>query len=300
MAYYGVSVKWGKPPVIGAYPEGKDYRAKTWQHSSPSSGAARCPPHPNRRSYSPYQFEVKGNANSDFPHHHLQHPLQRRHRLSPFGGPGAEQVNKIVAAELPFQQPSSLAGFAGFRLTLVGTRPTPKPPSPNASPTSQAFQAWASETPLPTQCSRPTRFSHTMKSWATPPGRLLGPRPDDQRRPLGLLVHLLPGRTAPQHRRLRQRGPQVRAQGSILHGHFLQQGRRHCQQAPLPDLRASPPKRSSTNWPKPTRGYKLSAKYLPIAGGFNVNSTSRRAWEAMLMGLKNRKLSTLPTAGPPC
>ncbi|KZA03337.1 hypothetical protein HMPREF1326_03000, partial [Akkermansia sp. KLE1605] len=27
------------------------------------------------------------------------------------------QVNKIVAAELPFQQPSSLAGFAGFRLT---------------------------------------------------------------------------------------------------------------------------------------------------------------------------------------
>ena len=35
IAYYGVSVKWGKPPVIGAYPEGKDYRAKTWQHSSP-------------------------------------------------------------------------------------------------------------------------------------------------------------------------------------------------------------------------------------------------------------------------
>ena len=31
IAYYGVSVKWGKPPVIGAYPEGKDYRAKTWQ-----------------------------------------------------------------------------------------------------------------------------------------------------------------------------------------------------------------------------------------------------------------------------
>ena len=35
IAYYGVSVKWGKPPVIGAYPEGKDSRAKTWQHSSP-------------------------------------------------------------------------------------------------------------------------------------------------------------------------------------------------------------------------------------------------------------------------
>ena len=43
VAYYGVSVKWGKPPVIGAYPEGKDYRAKTWQHSSPLFWGGQMP-----------------------------------------------------------------------------------------------------------------------------------------------------------------------------------------------------------------------------------------------------------------
>ena len=66
VAYYGVSVKWGKPPVIGAYPEGKDYRAKTWQHSSPLFWGGQMPTASELgRLYSPYQFEVK-NANSDF------------------------------------------------------------------------------------------------------------------------------------------------------------------------------------------------------------------------------------------
>ena len=118
IAYYGVSVKWGKPPVIGAYPEGKDYRAKTWQHSSPLFWGGQMPTASELgRLYSPYQFEVK-NANSDFFPITISNILSNDGtRLSPFGGPGAEQVNKIVAAELPFQQPSSLAGFAGCRLT---------------------------------------------------------------------------------------------------------------------------------------------------------------------------------------
>ncbi|MGM1147456.1 hypothetical protein ACRSZ9_13090, partial [Akkermansia muciniphila] len=105
-------------PVIGAYPEGKDYRAKTWQHSSPLFWGGQMPTASELgRLYSPYQFEVK-NANSDFFPITISNILSNDGtRLSPFGGPGAEQVNKIVAAELPFQQPSSLAGFAGCRLT---------------------------------------------------------------------------------------------------------------------------------------------------------------------------------------
>ncbi len=169
IAYYGVSVKWGKPPVIGAYPEGKDYRAKTWQHSSPLFWGGQMPTASELgRLYSPYQFEVK-NANSDFFPITISNILSNDGtRLSPFGGPGAEQVNKIVAAELPFQQPSSLAGFAGCRLTPDGTGATPRRPSPSASPTSPACRAWGSATLLPTPCSRPTRSSPTMKSWETP------------------------------------------------------------------------------------------------------------------------------------
>ena len=104
--------------MIGAYPEGKDYRAKTWQHSSPLFWGGQMPTASELgRLYSPYQFEVK-NANSDFFPITISNILSNDGtRLSPFGGPGAEQVNKIVAAELPFQQPSSLAGFAGCRLT---------------------------------------------------------------------------------------------------------------------------------------------------------------------------------------
>ena len=49
-----------------------------------------------RDSYSPYQFEVK-NANSDFFHITISNIISNDGtRLSPFGGPGAEQVTKIV------------------------------------------------------------------------------------------------------------------------------------------------------------------------------------------------------------
>ena len=59
---YGVSVKWGKPPVIGAYPEGKDSRAKTWQHSSPLFWGGQMPPASELgRLYSTYQSDGSTN-----------------------------------------------------------------------------------------------------------------------------------------------------------------------------------------------------------------------------------------------
>lgn len=94
------------------------------------------------RLYSPYQFEVK-NANSDFFPITISNILSNDGtRLSPFGGPGAEQVNKIVAAELPFQQPSSLGrALPDAASPRDGTGATPGRPSPNASPTSPACRA---------------------------------------------------------------------------------------------------------------------------------------------------------------
>ena len=60
-------------------------------------------------SFAGISAEVLRNSEKQFLN--LAEKMCIRDRLSPFGGPGAEQVNKIVAAELPFQQPSSLAGF---------------------------------------------------------------------------------------------------------------------------------------------------------------------------------------------
>ena len=68
------------------------------------------------------------------------------------------------------------------------------------------------------------------------PGGLLGPRPDDQRRPLGLLVRLLPGRPPFQPWGHGQGRTENRSSAGFLHGRFLQQGLRHRQ----PPLHARP------------------------------------------------------------
>ncbi|MEG1740015.1 MAG: hypothetical protein RR250_01715 [Akkermansia sp.] len=121
VAYYGVSAKWSQSPIIGTYPEKGDFRAKTWQHSSPifwggqmGKGASDL-----SRSYSPYQFEVKHfNDRSGFATISIANVLNNTGtRRATFGGPGAESVNKISALELPIHPPYSIAGFAGARLT---------------------------------------------------------------------------------------------------------------------------------------------------------------------------------------
>ncbi len=44
--------------------------------------------------------------------------------------------------------------------------------------------------------------------------------------------------------------------------------------------------------------YRLSASYLTVDGAFNVNSTSPKAWESFLMGLKNSDVPTLDPLSP--
>lgn len=142
---------------------------------------------------------------------------------------------------------------------------------------------------LPIPCFLPTRFSPTTKSWGTPPWGLLGPRPDDQRRPLGLLVRLLlaarpsslggTGREElkPCFSRLSTDASSNRASG-IANRRFL------------PDLQGKPSEAVVEELARTDEGYKHASKYLTVAGGFNVNSTSQRAWEATLLGLKKRRI----------
>ncbi|WP_345783032.1 hypothetical protein, partial [Akkermansia sp. N21169] len=120
VAYFGLSVKWSQSPLIGTYPEDKDYRTKIWQHSSPLFwGGQLIAASDLSRTYSPYQFEVKHHNDPEgFAPITIANVLNNDGtRLSTFGGPGAEQINKISATEIPIHPPYSIAGFAGARLT---------------------------------------------------------------------------------------------------------------------------------------------------------------------------------------
>ena len=292
IAYYGVSVKWGKPPVIGAYPEGKDYRAKTWQHSSPLFWGGQMPTASELgRLYSPYQFEVK-NANSDFFPITISNILSNDGtRLSPFGGPGAEQVNKIVAAELPFQQPSSLAGFAGCRLTPGWYRSD----SRAAIAKRFAYQSGVPGVGIGNAFADPMLpadkvFSHNEimgdaalgdfwdhglmindALWDSWFASSLAARPSS-----------LGGTGREELKTVLQQAFSTDASSNRASGIA---NRRF-----LPDLQGKPSEAVVEELARTDEGYKHASKYLTVVGGFNVNSTSQRAWEATLLGLKKRKI----------
>ena len=292
IAYYGVSVKWGKPPVIGAYPEGKDYRAKTWQHSSPLFWGGQMPTASELgRLYSPYQFEVK-NANSDFFPITISNILSNDGtRLSPFGGPGAEQVNKIVAAELPFQQPSSLAGFAGCRLTPGWYRSD----SRAAIAKRFAYQSGVPGVGIGNAFADPMLpadkvFSHNEimgdaalgdfwdhglmindALWDSWFASSLAARPSS-----------LGGTGREELKTVLQQAFSTDASSNRASGIA---NRRF-----MPDLQGKPSEAVVEELARTDEGYKHASKYLTVAGGFNVNSTSQRAWEATLLGLKKRKI----------
>ena len=252
VAYYGVSVKWGKPPVIGAYPEGKDYRAKTWQHSSPLFWGGQMPTASELgRLYSPYQFEVK-NANSDFFPITISNILSNDGTRLSFGGPGAEQVNKIVAAELPFQQLLQPGRLCRCRLTPDGTGATPGRPSPNASPTSPGRRH--RQRFCRSHASCPTRFSPTTKSWGRRPGDfwdhglMINDASGTPGSRLLLAARLLPALGA------RGKGrTENRSSAGFLHGRFSNRASGIANRRFMPDLQGKPRKLSSKNSPGRTR-----------------------------------------------
>ena len=99
--------------------KGKDYRTKTWQHSSPALwGSALYKPDDQQRQYHPYQLaaiELGAGINRG--------PLDTVngrngvHGLFSAGVGGGENVSFLSVLELPYHPPFSLAGFAGMRLT---------------------------------------------------------------------------------------------------------------------------------------------------------------------------------------
>ncbi|UQT45004.1 hypothetical protein M5E88_01535 [Akkermansia muciniphila] len=128
--------------MIGAYPEGKDYRAKTWQHSSPLFWGGQMPTASELgRLYSPYQFEVK-NANSDFFPITISNILSNDGtRLSPSEGREPSRSTRLSPRSFPSSSPPAWPALPDAASPRDGTGATPGRPSPNASPTSPACRA---------------------------------------------------------------------------------------------------------------------------------------------------------------
>ncbi len=93
--------------------EGKDFRTKSWQHSSPAFwGSVIVNPDDQQRQYHPYQLaalDVGAGMNAC--------PMDNVGNNGMLGiTSDGEQVSFVSVLELPVHPPFSLAGFAGMRL----------------------------------------------------------------------------------------------------------------------------------------------------------------------------------------
>ncbi len=113
IAAVGVVAKSANPSLSARILDGKDYRTKTWQHSSPALwGGALTRPSEQHRQYHPYQLAALnvGTGLSAAPMDNIG-----RNGILGINSEG-EQVSFVSVLELPVHPPFSLAGFAGMRL----------------------------------------------------------------------------------------------------------------------------------------------------------------------------------------
>ncbi len=299
VAYYGISVKWSQNPQIGTYPENKDYRTKIWQHSSPLFwGSQMRNASDLSRTYSPYQFEVKHHNDPEgFAPITIANVLNNDGtRLTTFGGPGAEQVNKISATEIPIHMPYSIAGFAGARLTPGWY--TQGNDSVSTIAKRFSYQSGVPGVGIGNSFSDPMIpadrvFIHSEISGDKEHGDFWD--------------HALMANDGVWDSwfasSISNRPTQIGSNNKEDFTEVLQTviGDKKNAMASASSLEVLPNSRFSLNPGSDkvdtviselseSAGYKKSAKYISVEGAFNVNSTSMKAWKAMIKGLKDRQL----------
>ena len=301
----GIAPKTGAPSLDSYMFPDRDFRTKSWQHSSPAFwGSMIVNPDDQTRRYHPYQLSVlpAGTGMSMCP---LDSTGDggRNGFLGISLAAGGEQVSFASVLELPVHPPFSLAGFAGMRLTPGW------------------FDSGSSELPA----LRRQQYQSGV------PGVGIGNSFADP--------CIAPGAVY-QHHELNI--PAISGSCSQIFEDFFDHGflvndalwdRFFCSSisdmpraagggvkkaretlqefiggiSPLPvsryRLTAEPMARDEMiGRILADDGWKKVARYLLIDGGFNVNSTSVDAWQAVLQGLQNRRLAarqagTLATVG---
>ncbi len=271
--------------------EGRDFRTKVWQHSSPAFwGSMITEPDDQLRQYHPYQLaalDVGAGMNAC--------PMDNIGNNGVLGITSeGEQVSFASVLELPVHPPFSLAGFAGMRLQ-PGWYQTNKSGEFSAVGAARRMQYQAgvpgvglgnafADPCLPaedvyTYYQNKSEFSDLSSN-----SRLFGDFYDH-----GLLINdaMWDRWFCSSVSDMPDRNGKLDAKEVL--SDFL---------SGKSELPVSRYKRVNTpyndqqiiNRLMADDGWKYIAQYLMIDGGFNVNSVSEEAWTAVLQGLAQRKL----------
>ena len=272
--------------------EGKDYRTKSWQHSSPAFwGSMIINPDDQQRQYHPYQLaalDVGAGMNAC--------PMDNVGNNGVLGiTSDGEQVSFVSVLELPVHPPFSLAGFAGMRLQPGWYDCQAGGDYANqAAMRRMQYQAGVPGVGIGNSFADPClpatevyAFHDTNINAQTGGNdKLFGDFFDH-----GLLINdaLWDRWFCSSVSDMPNNKGKIEAKEVLTR--FLS------GEEPLPVARyvktntpykdADVVKRLMDN-----DGWKYIAQYLMIDGGFNVNSTSVEAWTSVLQGLAKRKLVT--------
>ncbi len=268
----------------------KDFRTKSWQHSSPAFwGSTIINPDDQQRQYHPYQLavlDVGGGLSSS--------PMDNIGNNGVLGiNSDGEQVSFASVLELPMHPPFSLAGFAGMRLQpgwYTGGGNDSK-----ADMRRMQYQAGVPGVGIGNSFADPCIPAddvyklHTTKH-TNDVGynkRIFGDYFDH-----ALLINdALWDRwfcssvsDLPKSSGGKKEAREV-LEDFLSGKETLPVSRYHKANAAVSDS-------DVVNRIMQGDGWKYIAQYLMVDGGFNVNSTSEEAWTAVLQGLAKRKLVT--------
>ncbi|MDO5464426.1 MAG: hypothetical protein Q4F40_05790 [Akkermansia sp.] len=292
IAALGIVPKSANRNLDARFMEDKDYRTKSWQHSSPAFwGSMIINPDDQQRQYHPYQLaalDVGAGMNAC--------PMDNIGNNGMLGiTSDGEQVSYVSVLELPVHPPFSLAGFAGMRL-----QPGWYEAGGNSNYATQAamrrmqYQAGVPGVGIGNSFADPclpateVYAAHETNIPSNLGGndKLFGDFFDH-----GLLINdaLWDRWFCSSVSDMPNNKGKIEAKDVLTR--FLS------GEEPLPVARyvktntpykdADVVKRLMDN-----DGWKYIAQYLMIDGGFNVNSTSVEAWTSVLQGLAKRKLVT--------
>lgn len=291
----GVAPKSYNKNLLEALPyfNGKDYRSKVWQHSSPAFwSSAIYRPDDQQRQYHPFQLTAiklsDGQMILDTVNDH-----NGVYGITLPGTGGGEAISYAAVLELPMHPPFSLAGFAGMRLTPGWYGNT------NYSGTSSIaqmrrmqYQAGVPGVGIGNSFADPVLpaddvyiYRNTdIPSDIASNGRLFSDFYDH-----GLIINdaLWDRWFCSSVSDMPSGNGRIKAEETL--NSFVSGSE------PLPVSRYKLMHTSANQEQIVARimggdGWKEIARYLMVEGGFNVNSVSEEAWAAMLQGLCRREL----------
>ena len=275
------------------YPE-LDFRTKHWQHSSPAFwGASLSQADHQQRQYHPFQLAVL--------------PLGGGMESSPVASVGkngylgisqnGEQVSFAAVSELPVHPPFSLAGFAGMRLQPGWVRGENAAQDPQKAMQRMQYQSGVPGVGIGNAfadpCLPPDKVycHHAPEQEAGEESQ--EPQIKDEFYDHALLINDalwdrwfcssvsdMPGDDG------KHVIPAQYTLGEFLSGRKKLPVSRYVRPASVYDSEAALKRIMQGD------GWKIIAAHLMVNGGFNVNSTSVPAWNAVLQGLASRKLVT--------